>query len=29
MGCVRLGSTDIAELYELLAEEVSVVRVMP
>jgi lipoprotein-anchoring transpeptidase ErfK/SrfK len=29
MGCVRLASSDVEELYELLSEEVSVVRVMP
>jgi lipoprotein-anchoring transpeptidase ErfK/SrfK len=29
MGCVRLASEDVAELYELLVEEVSVVRVLP
>lgn len=29
MGCVRLGNSDVEELYELLSEEVSVVRVMP
>lgn len=29
MGCVRLGSTDVAELYELLTEEVTVVRILP
>jgi lipoprotein-anchoring transpeptidase ErfK/SrfK len=29
MGCVRLGDSDIAELFSLLVEEVSVVRVLP
>ncbi len=29
MGCVRFANNDIAEIYELLAEEVSVVRVLP
>lgn len=29
MGCVRLGTTDVAELYELLTEEVTVVRILP
>lgn len=29
MGCVRLGATDVSELYELLTEEVTVVRVLP
>lgn len=29
MGCVRLGSEDVAQVYEMLVEEVSVVKVMP
>ena len=29
MGCVRLAPDDIAQLYELLVDEVSVVRVLP
>jgi lipoprotein-anchoring transpeptidase ErfK/SrfK len=29
MGCVRLAPDDIAQLYEMLVEEVSVVRVLP
>lgn len=29
MGCVRMASEDVGELYELLVEEVSVVRVLP
>ncbi len=29
MGCVRLGDADIAELFSLLVEDVSVVRVLP
>lgn len=29
MGCVRFGAEDIAQIYELLVEEVSVVRVLP
>lgn len=29
MGCVRLGDTDIALLYELLVEQISMVKVVP
>jgi len=29
MGCVRLGAADVAEIFELMAEEISVVRVLP
>jgi lipoprotein-anchoring transpeptidase ErfK/SrfK len=29
MGCVRLGSEDVAQVYEMLVEEVSVVKVLP
>lgn len=29
MGCVRLGEEDIAQLYDMLVEEVSVVKVLP
>lgn len=29
MGCVRLGSEDIAQIYDLLVEEVSVIKIQP
>ncbi|MFO0832436.1 MAG: L,D-transpeptidase family protein [Phycisphaerales bacterium] len=29
MGCVRFGAEDIAQIYELLVEDISVVRVLP
>ena len=29
MGCVRMGAEDIALIYEMLVEQVSVVRVVP
>lgn len=29
MGCVRLGTEDIAQIYDLLVEEVSIVKVQP